>query len=85
MDKTKFEDIVKQSATSTPRILSVLVIGFEVLVTYASASKKTKNTAHLSFDESGKFLSSHGTFISANAPKFLVDNILEGIRKASGK
>lgn len=81
MDNKEFERIVKTSAQETPRIVSVVVIGFEVLVKYLSASGKTKNTAHLSFDESGRFINSHGTFISANAPKFLVDNIA---KKVSG-
>jgi hypothetical protein len=75
-----FESIVKEAATDSPRLLDVVVKGFEVFATYKSNSGRIKQGAHLIFDESGKFVAGYGNR-AANAPKFLVDRILDIIKE----
>jgi hypothetical protein len=80
LDLSVFESIVKEAAIGSPRLLDVVVKGFEVFATYESGSRKIKQGAHLIFDESGKFIAGYGNR-AANAPKFLVDRILDIIKE----
>ena len=76
INQSMFEKLVKQAAKHSPKIKDVIINGYDITVKYASNSGKIDQSAKLIFDRIGKFIVGYGDK-SANAPKFLVDNIIK--------